>query len=143
MAYCKLYWFFPFWCFIYLFCLAITIYHLINLLFAMIWAGLRSRCQVPRFHVSGARFKVAGPSFQVPGLRCQGSGARCQVPGCMCHTPGVRCQGSDSQEPSGIRPDIKMLKSFTLEIFYVLTGIKNLFYISTVITNLQTHSSPC
>ena len=115
---------------------------LINSPFAMIWAGSKRRCQVPRFHVSGARFKVAGPSFQVPGLRCQGSVARLHVPRSRCQVPGIRQPGTMCLI-SGIRSHVKMLKSFTLEIFYVLTGIKNLFYICKVITNLQTHSSPC
>ena len=88
-------------------------------LFGCLFSIKAKRWQVRRFQVWGARFQVSGA--QVPDARSQVSGSRCQVPGSMCHTPGIRDQ------ISGIRSLVKMSKTLTLKMFYVLTKITNLF----------------
>ena len=79
------------------------------------------RCQVSGFRCAGSRCQVPGVRFQVSGISCLMPGSRCQVPGSMCHTPGIRDQ------ISGIRSLVKMSKTLTLKMFYVLTKITNLF----------------
>ena len=85
-----------------------------------------TRCQEHRFQVSGTRVQVPGPRCagsrsQVSGVRCQAPGVRCQVPCAMLQVSGVMCL------ISGIRSHVKMSKTFTLKIFYVLMEITNLF----------------
>ena len=120
--------------------------------FAKIAAGSKRRCHVRWFQVSDARFQVSGsrcagsmcqvPSvrFQVPGVRGQVRGVRSQVPCATRQVSGIIQPGTMCLI-SGIRSQVKMSKTFTLKIFYVLTEITNFFYFSVEITILQTHFS--
>ena len=85
-------------------------------------AGSRRRCQVPGFMCYGCRFRVQGARFRVPGV--QVPVAWFWMPGSGYPVPGSGWQGPCSQ----IRCYFKMSKTFTL--FYVLTEITNLFYVS-------------
>ena len=73
-------------------------------------------------HIFWRQVRNAGTKFQVTGAILQVSGARFEVP--KTSQPGTMCQVSE------IRRHIKMSKTFTLKILYVLTEIKNLFYVS-------------
>ena len=65
------------------------------------------------------RFQVSGVRYQVPGSRLQGSGDRYQVP--EARKPGTMCQ------VLGIKCHVKILKTFTLKTFYVLTKLQTYF----------------
>ena len=87
--------------------------------------GSGARYQVPRCQVSGV---------QVPGVRYQFPGFRCQAPGVRCQVLGVKDQIA-RDHVSGFRNNI-------FKIFYILTEITNLFYVSVEIINLEAQFLP-
>ena len=104
-----------------------------------------ARCPGSRFHVPGMQVQVSGFMYQVCSFQVPGASyihSRCQIPSVSFQVPGTRQPGTMCQV-SGIRCNAKTSKTFTLKVFCISAEIKNLSYVSTEITNLQTLFSPC